>query len=72
VQNADGAIVTITDVLPSINVTKTASPTSVWEPGGTVTFSLFIENLSTVEGFIIQGGQADSGGGIYDCGRYLC
>lgn len=34
------------DVLPSIAVTKTADPTSVPEPGGTVTFTVRVDNTS--------------------------
>jgi len=42
----DDAVVTITDVLPMIGVTKTANPTSVPEPGGDVTFTFEVMNTS--------------------------
>ncbi len=44
--NSDSATVTIQDVLPSISVVKTASPTSVAEPGDLVTFTVTVENPS--------------------------
>jgi hypothetical protein len=40
------ATVTITDVLPTITVTKTADPTSVPETGGNVTFTFVVTNTS--------------------------
>ena len=49
VSDDDDATVTITDVLPSIVVTKTADPTSLPEPGGTVTFSVRVDNTSVEE-----------------------
>ena len=42
----DDAVVTITDELPTIGVTKTANPTSVPEPGGDVTFTFEVMNTS--------------------------
>ena len=42
----DSAIVTFTDVLPSISVNKTAAPTSVPETGGNVTFTFLVTNNS--------------------------
>ncbi|HEY3208338.1 MAG TPA: S8 family serine peptidase, partial [Actinomycetota bacterium] len=42
----DDATVTVTNVDPSITVTKTASPTSVDEPGGSVTFTVEVKNTS--------------------------
>ena len=44
---SDSAIVIVTDALPTATVTKTASPTSVQEPGGDVTFSVSIRNTSS-------------------------
>ena len=38
--------VTILDVLPAVNVTKSVNLTSVPEPGGEVDFSVIVENLS--------------------------
>ncbi|HEY70668.1 MAG TPA: hypothetical protein G4O08_08810 [Anaerolineae bacterium] len=45
---SDDADVTFTDVLPDIEVIKTASPTSVPESGGNVTFTFRVNNLSTI------------------------
>jgi len=47
--DADDAMVELTDVLPAITVDKTASPTTMPEPGGDVTFSISVTNDSTVE-----------------------
>jgi hypothetical protein len=41
--------VSIVDVLPEITVTKVASPPSVPETGGSVTFTVTIQNESTAE-----------------------
>jgi uncharacterized repeat protein (TIGR01451 family) len=46
VTDDDGADVDITDIAPSIDVTKTADPTSVPEPGGPVQFTVEVENTS--------------------------
>jgi uncharacterized repeat protein (TIGR01451 family) len=46
VTDHDGADVDITDVAPSIDVTKTADPTSVPEPGGPVQFTVEVKNTS--------------------------
>jgi hypothetical protein len=48
-KQSDSAIITITDVPAGIQVVKTASPTSVNEPGGDVTYTYVISNLSTVD-----------------------
>jgi LPXTG-motif cell wall-anchored protein/uncharacterized repeat protein (TIGR01451 family) len=45
VTDADDASVELTDVLPEISVSKTASPVEVPEPGGTVTFTVEVTNL---------------------------
>jgi uncharacterized repeat protein (TIGR01451 family) len=42
---SDDASVTITDVLPDIAVTKTASPSQLAAPGGDVTYTVRISNL---------------------------
>jgi LPXTG-site transpeptidase (sortase) family protein len=47
--DSDDATVTFTDVLPSITVTKDASPTSVPETGGSVTFTYTVQNSGPVE-----------------------
>ncbi len=46
VNDSDDATVVITDVLPTINVIKTANPTTIPEPGGTVQFTVRVENTS--------------------------
>jgi uncharacterized repeat protein (TIGR01451 family) len=43
---SDDATVTVSDVLPTITVDKTAAPTSVDEPGGSVTFTVVVTNTS--------------------------
>jgi uncharacterized repeat protein (TIGR01451 family) len=53
VSDDDDATVTITDVAASIQVTKTANPTSLPEPGGDATFSVEIKNLSAVDSVTI-------------------
>jgi uncharacterized repeat protein (TIGR01451 family) len=45
---SNNATVTYTDVLPLIEVIKTAAPTSVPEAGGSVTFTFRVNNLSTI------------------------
>jgi uncharacterized repeat protein (TIGR01451 family) len=49
VTDSDSATVMITDVPSSIEVTKTATPEFLLEPGGSVTFSFTVENLSAVD-----------------------
>lgn len=46
IEGSDDATVTIANVNPSLIVTKTASPESVSENGGDVTFTVTIENTS--------------------------
>ena len=53
VSDEDDATVTITDVAAAIQVTKTADPTSLPEPGGNATFSVEIKNLSAVDSVTI-------------------
>ncbi len=45
-QDDDDATVTFTDVLPVIDVTKTADPTSVVESGGSVVYTIQVVNKS--------------------------
>lgn len=45
----DSASVVIANVPSSIEVTKTASPTTVTEPGGNVTFTVTIQNTSVAD-----------------------
>lgn len=49
VSGDDSATVDITDVPSSIDVTKTANPTSVPETGGVVTFTVHIDNTSSAD-----------------------
>ncbi|NMH66647.1 hypothetical protein [Shewanella salipaludis] len=49
ISGQDDATVTLTDVLPSIAVTKTASATEILEPGANVTFAVTIENVSLAD-----------------------
>ena len=44
--DSDDATVTVIDVMPSISVVKTADPTTVDEPGGSVTFTVVVTNNS--------------------------
>ena len=43
----DDETVTVTDVAPTVDITKTADPTTLAEPGGDFVFTLNIVNLST-------------------------
>ncbi len=54
VSDTDDATVTVTDVPSSIEVVKTASPITVPEPGGDVTFSFVVTNTSTTDGVTID------------------
>ncbi|MEZ4864026.1 MAG: hypothetical protein R3C14_22090 [Caldilineaceae bacterium] len=47
--NSDPVRVTILDVPSSLSVTKTATPSSLPEPGGVVTFTVVVENSSAVD-----------------------
>ena len=49
VSDSDTADVRITDAESSIEVIKTADPTSLTEPGGDVTFTVDVTNTSTVD-----------------------
>ena len=49
VTGSDSATVTITNVPSSMQVIKTANPTSLAEPGGTVAFTVRINNTSTTD-----------------------
>src|SRR6056297_283572 len=49
VQQSASAEVTITDVLPSVSVTYTASPIEVEAPGGTINYIVQVENNSAAE-----------------------
>ncbi len=53
VSDDDDATVTITNLPSSILVTKSATPTSIQEPGGTVTFAVSVKNTSAVDSVTI-------------------
>ena len=53
VSDSDDAVVTITNTPSSIAVTKSASPVSIQEPGGTVTFAVSVKNTSAVDSVTI-------------------
>lgn len=55
VSDSDDAEVLVVDVPSSIEVTKTASVTSVLEPSGTVTVTVTVTNTSTVDTVVITG-----------------
>jgi uncharacterized repeat protein (TIGR01451 family) len=68
--DTDDATVTLTDVLPSITVEKTAGVSSVNEPGGNVTFTFTVTNTSTVDAVTITSLSDDKFGvlvGDADC-----
>jgi uncharacterized repeat protein (TIGR01451 family) len=54
VTDHDDATVTITDVASSISVDKSATPSSVQEPGGDVTFAVVVKNTSAVDAITID------------------
>jgi hypothetical protein len=64
VSDSDDATVTIVDVLPTANLTKTADPTSVSEPGGDVEFTVTVTNTSTVEALTLSALMDDIYGDI--------
>ncbi|HEY3210032.1 MAG TPA: hypothetical protein VGL18_09625, partial [Actinomycetota bacterium] len=79
------ATVTVTNVDPSITVTKTASPTSVDEPGGSVTFTVEVKNTSvatdpvtltsltdSIHGDLNGQGSCATGGTINPGATYTC
>ena len=49
VDDTDDETVTFTNVNPTITVDKTANPTTLPEPGGDVTFTIVVTNISPVE-----------------------
>jgi hypothetical protein len=64
VSDDDDAMVEVTDVASAIEIVKTADPTSVDEPGGDVTFSLVVNNLSSVDSVTIDTLTDSEYGGI--------
>lgn len=79
----DDAVVSFTDVLPDITVTKTANPTSVSELGGAVTFSVVVSNVNAealtlnsltdnVFGDLNGKGTCATGASISGGGSYTC
>ncbi|WP_426572221.1 DUF7507 domain-containing protein [Aquihabitans sp. McL0605] len=70
VTDTDAAVVTITGVASSLQVTKTANVGSVPEPGGNVTYTVGIKNTSVTDSITlgsvtdsVEGGAAASIGG---------
>jgi LPXTG-site transpeptidase (sortase) family protein len=67
---SDTAVVSFTDVLPSVNVTKSADPVSVPGTGGDVTYTFTVENTSDIPVTIMS--LADDKFGVLtgdgDCG----
>ena len=61
----DDATVTFSDTPPAIDVTKTPSPTSLPEPGGTVTFSVSVAN-PTGEALLLTALSDDVFGDLLD------
>ena len=64
VDGSDFAVVTIENVPSSILTTKTANPTSVPETGGTVTFTVVVENTSLVDTVTINSVVDDQFGDV--------
>ncbi|MCP5018374.1 MAG: hypothetical protein GY938_24320, partial [Ketobacter sp.] len=64
----DSATVTITDVPPAIAVTKTALPTSVDEPGGSVTFTVQVSNTGSAESVDLTALSDDVHGNLHGQG----
>ena len=54
VSDSESATVTILNVKSNITLIKTATPTSLDEPGGSVTFTITVNNLSTVDAVTIS------------------
>jgi len=61
----DTAVVTITDVPPTIVVTKTAGVTSIVEPGGPVTFTVGVTNTSFESVTVTSITDSVDGGGAF-------
>jgi len=81
--DSDTATVTVTNVMPDISITKTASPTSVPETGGDVTFAFVVTNdgfedvtltslTDSVFGDLNGQGDCVTGGLILAGGSYSC
>jgi len=66
---SDDTLVRIVNVDPTATVDKTAAPTSINEPGGTVTFSVVVTNTSTVESLTLSALSDDIYGNIADNGN---
>ena len=67
---SDDATVTFTDVLPSVTVTKTASPSVLPESGGNVTFTFVVKNES-LETFYLSSITDDKFGDLNGKGSCL-
>jgi hypothetical protein len=62
--DSDSATVNVTNVPSTIEVTKTASPTSLPEPGGEFTFTIVVKNLSAVDTVTISSLSDDKFGSL--------
>ncbi|HDN78946.1 MAG TPA: hypothetical protein ENG33_00605, partial [Chloroflexi bacterium] len=82
-QAYSSASVTVTDVEPGVEVTKSANPTSLPEPGGTVNFTVVVANTSVEEvtltsltdsvyGDLDGRGTCSTGGTIAAGDEYTC
>jgi hypothetical protein len=54
VRDSDDATVTVIDILPAIQVRKTAQPTELPKPGGTVSFTVGIDNQGVEEVVLVS------------------
>ena len=83
IDDTDDETVTFTDVPPVVDVTKTASPTSVPETGGPVTFTFVVDNAGdedftltslsdTVFGDLNGQGTCATGGLVLVGDSYTC
>jgi uncharacterized repeat protein (TIGR01451 family) len=74
VSDSESATVTILNVKSSISLTKTANPTSLSEPGGNVTFTITVNNISTVDAVTINSLDDTAFGNLAgkgDCGTRI-
>jgi hypothetical protein len=71
VEGSDDAEVTLTDVPSSIDVVKTATPDNVDEPGGSVVYTVDVENTSPVDMVTIDSVIDDIYGNVCDAANPL-
>ena len=81
--DSDDAVVSLTDVKPTVSVDKTADPTVLDEPGGSVTFTVVVTNTSfepvtldslvdDVHGDLAGQGTCATGDTIAPAASYTC